>query len=734
MPGSLDLPSRLLSSDLCQLLETYLEPDQVKAVYRAYLFSAEAHDGQLRLTGEPYVFHPLAVAYILGQMRMDSQTLCAALLHDVIEDTNIAKKQLTNEFGEKIAELVDGVSKLSSIQFATREQAQAASFQKMLLAMNQDIRVIIIKLADRLHNMYTLGAMKPTSQRRIAHETLEIYAPIANRLGMNAMRLKLEELCFAALYPLRYQILKERMQKARTKRFDILRSIQALFEQHLRKHNLNAQVINREKHYYGLYCKMLEYKSTSSPDKRKSFVRSTNMCAFRIIVDTVDACYRALGIVHSLYKPLCERFRDYIAIPKINGYQSLHTILFSPYGFLIEVQIRTTDMHELSETGITAYGFYQLDKQSANLSKPPSQLAHQRATEWLQSLIEMSKNAGDSVEFFNQVKMDLFPDEVYVFTPKGKILQLPKGATAIDFAYAIHSDVGNRCIAAKIDNQYVSLSIPLVSGQTVEVITTPGARPHRNWLKFAISARARSHIRHFLKNLEHNDAVSLGKRLLEKELASYSLSIEHLTEQQRNHWLKNLKVESIDKLLADIGLGNRMALLVAAQLNLSLESALKPTSPVNGNQYKPLIIRGTAGILVTLSRCCRPIPGDEIIGFMSAGRGLIIHQTICKHVTEYQFHHPDKILSVAWEKSLEEDEFLVDIQVDVPDKKGVLAIVSAALANMGSNIKQVANENRDGISSILKFCISVRNRDHLATIIRNLRHLEVVNRIQRSKN
>lgn len=734
MPVSLDLPSRLLSSDLCKLLETYLEPEQVKAVYRAYLFSAEAHDGQQRLSGEPYIFHPLAVAYILGQMRMDSQTLCAALLHDVIEDTGIAKKQLINEFGEKIAELVDGVSKLSSIQFETREQAQAASFQKMLLAMNQDIRVIIIKLADRLHNMYTLGAMKPTSRRRIAHETLEIYAPIASRLGMNAVRLKLEELSFAILYPFRYQVLKDRLQKARNKRLDILRSIQATLEQHLHKHHLNAQVVNREKHYYGLYYKMLEYKSATSLDKRKSFARATNMCAFRIIVDTVDACYRAFGVVHSLYKPLCERFRDYIAIPKINGYQSLHTILFSPHGFLIEVQIRTADMHELSEIGITAYGFYQLDQPPTNLPKPTSQLAHQRATEWLQSLIEMSKNAGDSVEFFNQVKMDLFPDEVYVFTPKGKILQLPKGATAIDFAYAIHSDVGNRCIAAKIDNQYVSLSVPLVSGQTVEVITTPWARPHRSWLNFAVSARARSHIRHFLKVLEHDEAINLGKRLLDKELASYALSIDRLTADQQSQLLKNLKVDSLDKLLAEIGLGNRMALLVALQLNLTLESSFKPSSPLNGNQYRPLIIRGAADILVTLSRCCRPIPGDEIVGFMSAGRGLIIHQVICKQVTKYQYHYPDKILSVEWESNLEEDEFLVDIHVDVLDKKGVLATVSAAIANMGSNIKYVANETDEGVSSLLKFCISVRSRDHLAAIIRHLRRLEVVNRIQRSKN
>lgn len=734
MPVSLDLPPRLLSSDLCQLVGTYLEPEQVKAVYRAYLFSAEAHDGQQRLSGEPYIFHPLAVAYILGQMRMDSQTLCAALLHDVIEDTGIAKKQLIDEFGEKIAQLVDGVSKLSSIQFETREQAQAASFQKMLLAMNQDIRVIIIKLADRLHNMYTLGAMKPTSRRRIAHETLEIYAPIASRLGMNAVRLKLEELSFATLYPFRYQVLKERLQKARNKRIDILRSIQSILEQHLHKHNLNAQVVNREKHYYGLYYKMLEYKSATSLDKRKSFARATNMCAFRIIVDTVDTCYRALGVVHSLYKPLCERFRDYIAIPKINGYQSLHTILFSQHGFLIEVQIRTADMHELSEIGIAAYGFYQLDQPPVGLPKSTSQLAHQRATEWLQSLIEMSNNAGDSVEFFNQVKMDLFPDEVYVFTPKGKILQLPKGATAIDFAYAIHSDVGNRCIAAKIDNQYVSLSVPLISGQTVEVITTPWARPHRSWLNFAVSARARGHIRHFLKALEHDEAVSLGKRLLEKELSNYSLSIDQLAAEQQSYLLKNLKVDSLDKLLAEIGLGNRMALVVASQLNLTLESSLKPLLPVNGNQYRPLIIRGGAGILVTLSRCCRPIPGDEIVGFMSAGRGLIIHQVICKQVAEYQHHYPDKILSVEWESNLEEDEFLVDIHVDVPDKKGVLATVSAAIANMGSNIKYVANETDEGVSSLLKFCISVRSRDHLAAIIRHLRRLEVVNRIQRSKN
>jgi guanosine-3',5'-bis(diphosphate) 3'-pyrophosphohydrolase len=730
IPSTLSPP--ILMSDVCDLLATYLQPTQVKEVYRAFLFSAEAHQGQRRRSGEPYVCHPVAVTYLLGQMRMDTQTLCAALLHDVIEDTGITKQQLAEEFNETVAELVDGVSKLSSIHFETREQAQAASFRKMLLAMNRDIRVIIVKLADRLHNMRTLGAMKPQSRRRIARETLEIYAPIANRLGMNAMRVELEELSFAALYPLRYQVLASRMKKIQESLVETLHTIKNHLTQRLNEYQIKAQVLERDRHYHGIYYKMREYKRSASPDKRKSFAQVTNICALRIIVDTVDACYRTLGVVHGLYKPLCERFKDYIAIPKINGYQSLHTVLFSHHGLLIEVQIRTAEMHEFSEAGITAYGFYHLNENNQATSPPLNNYPQQRASEWLQGLLEMPKSSGDCFEFLEQVKTDLFPEEVYVFTPKGKIMQLPKGATAIDFAYAIHSDVGNQCIAAKVNNQYVSLATKLMSGQTVQIVTAARARPHPHWLDFAVTARARSYIRHFLKDMKSSEAVRLGKRLLDQELANYSLSVDKLSPAQQDLLLTTFKLESLESLLADIGLGNRMALIVAHSLApTQVDSQSLVSSPGEGIK-NPLFIKGSEGVLVNFARCCRPIPGDEIVGFVSTGRGIIIHQATCKHVAEYRQHQPEKILAVEWEKEVE-GEFLVDVRVEVRDKRGVLANVANAISAMGSNIEHVSNESRDGLFSFLKFRISVKNRAHLAAIMRHLRRLEVVNRIQRWK-
>ncbi|MDM8561108.1 bifunctional (p)ppGpp synthetase/guanosine-3',5'-bis(diphosphate) 3'-pyrophosphohydrolase [Candidatus Parabeggiatoa sp. HSG14] len=728
MPISLDLPPRLLVSDLCHSLETYLETEQVKEVYRAYLFSAEAHEGQKRKSGEPYIFHPLAATYILSQMHLDTQTLCAALLHDVIEDTDITKEKLGSEFGEQVAELVDGVSKLSSIQFKTREQAQAESFRKMILAMNRDIRVIIVKLADRLHNMRTLNAMTPESQRRIARETMEIYAPIAHRLGMNTMRIALEEFSFEALYPWRYKVLAHWTQKVYSKRADIFDKIQNTIERCLTKRGIQAKIQRRKRHYYGIYYKMREKKESSSLDKRKTFFQITNVCALRLIVDTEDSCYRSLGVVHRLYKPMCEHFKDYIAIPKINGYQSLHTILFSPHGFLIEVQIRTTEMHELSETGITAYGLINSLDDKNNQDEPCYRPPCQRASEWLRELLDMQKSTGDSLEFLEHVKTDLFPEEVYVFTPKGKIMQLPKGATAVDFAYAIHSDIGNKCIASKIDNQYASLATPLVSGQTIEVLTAKWARPKPNWLNFAISARARSHIRNFLKKLQYEEAVRLGKEMLDKELTTYSLSANKLTEKQQAHLLATFKVNNLDMLLADIGLGNQIALIVARQFDPTSDSLIK-SSIINGKP-KPLIIKGTEGILINFSRCCRPIPGDEIIGFVSAGRGIIIHSTACKHVFGFQ---PDKLIVVEWESGIE-GEFFVDICVDVQDKRGVLANVAAGITNMGSDIDYVSNENKEGRHSTLRFCISVRNRVHLAAIMRHLRRLENVTRIQRNRN
>jgi GTP diphosphokinase / guanosine-3',5'-bis(diphosphate) 3'-diphosphatase len=727
MPILLEMPPRLLISDLCQLLSTYLEAPQVREVYHAYLFSAEAHEGQKRKTGEAYIFHPLAAAYILGQMQMDTQTLCAALLHDVIEDTQISKEQLKNEFGEQVAELVDGVSKLSSMHFETREQAQASNFRKMLLAMNRDIRVIIVKLADRLHNMRTLWAMKPQSQRRIARETLEIYAPLANRLGMNTVRIELEERSFEILYPWRYQVLSNHLQKVYKKHDELFNTIQATMTKRLAHAQINAQLLRGKIHYYGLYQKMSEKKAAYSPDKRKSFSQITNTCTFRIIVDSVDDCYRVLGIVHGIYKPICERFKDYIAIPKINGYQSLHTVLFSPHGILIHIQIRTTTMHQVAEKGITAPGLLSF---SDELTHPPStteHTAHQRAREWLRGLLEIQKSASDSLEFLEHVKSDLFPDEVYVFTPQGKILSLPKGATAIDFAYAIHSDVGDQCIAAKVNNQYVPLSTTLMSGQTVEVFTATWARPNPSWLNFAVSARARSHIRHFLKNLQYDKAILLGKRMLDKELAVYDLSIEKLCEKQCEKLLKAFKVDSLEALLADIGLGNRIALIVARQLVPETDSI----KPLITGESNPLMIKGTEDILVHFARCCRPIPGDEIVGFISAGRGIIIHTAACRHIAEYR-HQPEKLQAVEWEAEIT-GEFLVDISVEVHNQLGVLATIAAGITNMDSNIEQVSNENLEG-QSLLTFCISVRHRDHLASIMRHLRRLEHVIRIHRSKH
>lgn len=706
-------------SDLCDLIETYLDSQQVKEVYRAYLLGAEAHEGQVRRSGEPYIFHPVAVAYILGQMRLDAQAICAALLHDVIEDTPITKEHIAQEFGEIVAELVDGVSKLSSMQFETREQAQAANFQKMLLAMSRDLRVIIVKLADRLHNMRTLGSMRREAKQRIARETLEIYAPIANRLGMNTIRIELEELSFATLYPLRYKILLYRTHKVYSKRAEIFQQIHTQLEDQLKKYHLKAQVLRRERHYYGIYTKMREKKLPGSVEKRKTFSAVTDNCAFRIIVENVDTCYRALGIFHNLYKPICDRFRDYIAIPKANGYQSLHTVLFSPHGMLIEVQIRTAAMHEYSEIGIMAKGFLQRDDNT---------FPQQTTNKWLHDLLQLQESSFDSLDFFNHVKTELFPEEVYVFTPQGRIIQLPQGATALDFAYTIHSDVGNQCIAAKVDNLYVALSTPLSSGQTIEVITAVWARPNPSWLDFVVSARARSCIRHFLRNLEYEEAVLLGKRMLDKELALYKLSVDKLTTEETNHLVKTYKVHNLNTLLAEIGLGKRMAVLVARLFDHSTQAQSSSHIGLNG-KTKPLTIRGTEGILVTLSHCCRPIPGDEIVGYLQKGRGIIIHTAECKNAEEYN-RRGERWLSVEWEPGIE-GEFLVDIQVEVQDQRGVLALVATAISKMDSNIESVSNQKREGLHSTIRFCISVRNRSHLAAIIRHLRRLEAVTRIQR---
>ncbi len=714
-----------LISDLCALLETYLEPAQVAEVYRAYLFGAEAHEGQHRMTGEPYIYHPLEVARILAEMHMDHQSIVAAILHDVIEDTPTAKEHISTEFGEDIAELVDGVSKLTHIEFESRAEAQAENFRKMLLAMVRDIRVILVKLADRLHNMRTLGIMPADKRRRIARETLEIYAPIANRLGMNSMRLELEDLGFAAMYPTRYRVIAEAIRKARGNRKEIVHRIQDALEERLRQEGLVGHVVGREKHLYSIYKKMHV--------KGVSFSDVMDIYAFRIIVDSVDTCYRVLGAVHNLYKPVPGRFKDYIAIPKANGYQSLHTVLFAPYGVPIEVQIRTEDMDKVAEAGIAAHWLYKSGAAGGNS-------AQVRAREWLRGLLEMQQNAGNSLEFLENVKIDLFPDEVYVFTPKGDIMALPRGATAVDFAYAVHTDVGRSCVAVKIDRRLMPLRTELRNGQTVEIITAPGARPNPAWLNFVLTAKARSNIRAFLKNLKHDEAVALGRRMLDKVLASWGSSFDALPPASVERVMAEYGFKELDGLLEEVGLGNRIPLVVARALTLTGEetaggltgAAGEPvaTAEPSGDQ-RPLAIKGTEGTVVTFAKCCRPIPGDPILGFVTAGRGIVIHTQNCKNVADYRAK-PEKWIDVQWESQME-GEFPVEVRMVVVNQRGVLATVAAAIAEMDANIENVTMEERDGMYTTLTFTVTVHNRQHLARIMRHLRSLEMVVRINRTK-
>jgi len=701
-----------LISDLCSLLESYLEPHQVAQVYEAYLFAAEAHEGQYRQTGEAYIYHPISVARILAEMRMDHESILAALLHDVLEDTGASKEQVASRFSMEVAELVDGVSKLTQIEFESRAEAQAANFRKMMLAMTRDIRVILVKLADRLHNMRTLGALAPDKRRRIATETLEIYAPVANRLGMNSIRVELQELGFSALHPVRYRVLREAMRKARGNRKEIVSRIETALKRRLHQEGLEGLVQGREKHLYSLYRKMQV--------KRLSLSEVMDVYAFRIIVDRVDTCYRVLGAVHNLYKPVPGRFKDYIAIPKANGYQSLHTVLFGPYGVPIEIQIRTEEMDHMAENGIAAHWLYKSDGDADTG-------AQVRAREWLKSLLEMQQSAGNSLEFLENVKIDLFPDEVYVFTPKGRIMELPRGATAVDFAYAVHTDIGATCVAVKIDRHLAPLSTQLANGQTVEVITAPGARPNPAWLNFVVSGKARANIRHFLKNQRLSESVALGRRLLDRSLAAFNLSLDRLPEERVQAVLAELKLESRDQLLAEIGLGSRMALFVARRLVPESEGGAPAVPAV---PTRPLAIRGTEGMVVSFGKCCRPIPGDPIIGFVSAGRGITIHQENCRNVADFR-DHPEKWLEVQWEEDVE-GEFQAEIRADVANQRGTLATLAAAIAAEGSNIDNVSMEERDGRYSTITFIISVANRTHLARIMRRLRTNRLVVRLART--
>jgi guanosine-3',5'-bis(diphosphate) 3'-pyrophosphohydrolase len=706
--------SRFLISDLCSMLESYLEPEQVQEVYRAYLFGAEAHEGQHRMSGEPYIYHPIAAARILAELRLDHKSIIAAILHDVIEDTQIAKEQIATEFGSDVAELVDGVSKLTQIEFESHAEAQAENFRKMILAMVRDIRVILVKLADRLHNMRTLGVMRADKRRRIARETLDIYAPIANRLGINAVRVELEDLGFAALYPLRYKVLKQAVKRARGHRKEVLHKIETAIKRRMHQEKLTGRILSREKHLYSLYRKIR--------DKTLSFEEIYDVYAFRIIVDEVDTCYRVLGVMHNLFKPVPGKFKDYIAIPKANGYQSLHTILFGPYGVPIEVQIRTEEMDRVAEAGVAAHWVYKSGEDSLDQM-------HAGAREWMRELLEMQKRAGNSLEFLENVKIDLFPDAVYVFTPAGEIMKLPHGATVVDFAYAVHTDIGNTCVAARVDRQLVALRTRLHSGQTVEVVTAEGAHPSPAWLGFVVSAKARSNIRHYQKSLKRGEAADLGRRMLNRALGVFDLGNNGIVEERMQALLREYHLETEEDMLVEIGMGRRPPVLVARALMQAEDSGGDAGGEVRA--MRPLIIKGTEGMVTRFSKCCRPIPGDPVVGIITSGRGVMIHTQTCRNITERKFPS-DNFLDVQWEPGIE-GEFPVEISVVVEDRRGVLATVATEIGDADSNIENVAIEERDGLTNVLRFLISVHNRQHLASVMRRVRNIPAVIRISRTK-
>jgi len=707
------LPGGRRAAGIAQLvgkLETYLPPEQVELVQEAYETANAAHRGQRRLSGEPYITHPVAVAGILADLHLDGQTLCAALLHDVIEDTPTAKDEILGRFGREVANIVDGVSKLDKVQFKSREEAQAESFRKMILAMVRDIRVIIVKLADRTHNMRTLGSVPGPKRRRIAQETLDIYAPIADRLGIHAIKLELEDLGFKTLYPQRYKVLERELKRARGNQKEFLPKITGNIEGALKKSGLAARVEAREKHLYSIYQKMRR--------KRVPLAQVIDVYGLRIIVDSIDTCYRALGAIHGLYKPMPGRFKDYIAIPRLNGYQSLHTTLFGPNGLPIEVQIRTDDMHRLAETGIAAHWKYKGGEEGGASQQ-------ERAREWLNNLMQMQEG-GNSEEFFESVKVDLFPDKVYVFTPKGDILRLPRGATCVDFAYAVHTGVGNRCVACKIDRRLVPLRTALRNGQTVEIITAKGAQPNPAWANFVVTAKARAAIRAFLKTMKQGEAIELGRRLLNQALGEFKLTLKKMDAAAIDTAAHELGFATATELYEKIGLGERLAPLVARSL-LPAESAGRGAE---GAAKAALAIAGTEGLVVSYARCCFPIPNDPIIAYLSTGRGVVIHRGNCSNLSGWH-KQPEKWLPVSWEKQLAR-EFASEIKVEVANRVGVLAAVAAKIAATETNISHVSVVERDGDSSTLTFELQVKNRQHLAQVIRAIRSMPDILSVQRT--
>ena len=699
---------------LTRMLEEYLPADAVADVRRAHEFGARLHKGQHRTSGEPYIFHPLAVARILAEMRLDHTTLIAAILHDIIEDTAVSKEDLAREFGDDVAQLVDGVSKFQKVEGQSRAEAQAESVRKLLLAMTQDLRVILIKLADRLHNMRTLEHMEAARRRRIARETLEIYAPIAQRLGIHTIRTELEDLAFRNLYPRRYEVFQAAVKEQIGDVKSVIKEIEERLSKALREEGIGATVVGRQKNVYSLYQKMRR--------RRLKFPDVMDLLGFRVVVAKLDDCYRALGVVHHVYKPISEMFNDYVANPKVNGYQSLHTTCVGPKGRKIEVQIRTRDMHHIAESGIAAHWQYKLRDKGAEHTAPQV-----RAREWLGQLFEM-QGGSTSLDFVENVKVDLFPDEVYVFTPKGEIRRLSRGATPVDFAYAVHTELGDRCVAARVDQHLEPLNTTLKNGQTVEIITANHARPNAAWLNFVKTAKARHRIRNYLKSQREDEAIRLGRRLIEKSMREMHIPLNLLKGEGVAAVLKVYGLAQPEQLYLSIGLGQRLAPLVARHFAPGVPATGAAGPP---HEVLPLAVEGTEGLVVDYGKCCRPIPGDDIRGHVSVGRGIVIHRVEC-NVAQPRKGTAEEWIPLIWAENVQGD-FLAELRVKGENRRGVLASIAAEISGADSSIENVQMaEKVDTRASDMRFLITVKDRVHLARIMRRLRGLPVVAKVMRT--
>ncbi len=719
-PATPALPPIASLAPLTELIGSYLSPSDVEKVREAYRFADSAHLGQLRASGEPYISHPIAVTEICAGWKLDANALAAALLHDVIEDQEVSKQELVEKFGPEVAELVDGLTKLERLDFASKAQQQAESFRKMLLAMARDVRVILIKLADRLHNMRTLDVVSADKRRRVARETLEIYAPIAHRLGLNVIYREFQNLCFAAMYPNRYQVLHRAVLAARGNRREVIGKIEDAVRAALPAAGIEAEVSGREKTLYGIYRKMLEQK--------KSFSEVLDIYGFRVIVHTLPECYLALGTLHQLYRPVPGKFKDYIAIPKLNGYQSLHTTLVGPYGTPVEFQFRTRDMHHVAEEGVASHWLYKESDTTLNdLQK--------RTHQWLQSLLDIQSQTGDSGEFLDHVKVDLFPDAVYVFTPRGKIISLPRGATPVDLAYAIHTDVGNQAVAAKINGEFAPLRTELSSGDTIEIITSPASRPNAQWLNYVRTGRARSEIRHYLRTVKYEESVGFGERLLTQALQELHLALPPADDPQWDKLARSTGASSRDEILADIGLGKRLAAVVARRF--APENALMATTAaamdeMTAARAAPILIQGNEGQAVQLAPCCGPLPGDAIIAGVRLGQGLVVHTADCPVAQRAQAREPERWVPVAWDSQASK-HFSTRLDIVTRNERGVLGRIAAEVSAADSNISHVTMHD-DAVSTVLlHLTIQVDSRKHLAQVIRAVRHVPQVQKIVRVK-